>query len=60
MEYRLKVTHMGYRLKVKCRSRWKLGVKVYPTLEAAEARKAELEAMGNKKVEIEPESKLFE
>lgn len=50
---------MGYRLRVKCRSRWKLGVKVYPTLEAAEARKAELEAMGNK-VEIEPENKLFE
>lgn len=48
----------NYRLKVKYRNRWIWGLNTYPTIEAAQARKAEMEAAGHK-VKIELESKLF-
>lgn len=38
-----------YRLKVKVNSRkWKLGINVYKSIEDAEARKKEMEAVGHK------------
>lgn len=48
----------NYRLKVKYRSRWIWGLNTYSTIEAAQARKAQMEAVGHK-VKIEPEGKLF-
>lgn len=50
---------MNYRLKVKHKNRWIWGINSYTTLEAAQARKAQMEAAGHK-VRIEPESKLFD
>lgn len=47
-----------YRLLVKYKNRWKWGLNTYKTLEAAQARKAKMEAAGHK-VKIELESKLF-
>lgn len=49
---------MNYRLKVKFGKRWVWGLNTYPTIEAAEARKTQMEAAGHK-VKIELESKLF-
>lgn len=48
----------NYRLKVKFKNRWVWGLNTYTTLEAAQARKAQMEAAGHK-VKIELESKLF-
>lgn len=48
----------NYRLRVKFKNRWVWGLNTYTTLEAAQARKAQMESAGHK-VKIELESKLF-
>lgn len=48
----------NYRLKVKYGKRWIWGLNTYKTIEAAEARKAQMEAAGHKVI-IEVEDHLF-
>jgi hypothetical protein len=47
-----------YRLKVKIGKRWVWGLNSYPSLEAAQERKAQMEKVGHK-VKIESENVLF-
>lgn len=52
---------MAYRLTVKIRGRWRVGIKSYGTLAEAEQARKRIIALGNnpKNVRVKPEEEIF-